>query len=872
VFDKDTFAPLDTLVDRALELSNEKRLEFLKRLRDEQPELAEQLGRLLDKLDKADSFLDHDAQRVRDEILVCSLEMLRATGHEEDMQSGNLLGPYRIEREIGRGLRATVYLASREEEEWNQQVAIKLMARGVNTDDVLRRFYSERQILTELRYPSICTLLDAGMSDDGLPYFVMEYIDGVSITEYCREQALSLIERVCLFREVCGAVGQAHRHLVVHRDIKPGNIMVTKDGQVKLLDFGIAKLLEPEKALTGPVTRLGAHPMTPAYSSPEQISGEPITTATDVYQLGLLLCGMLTDVESPLKALGIGGGLRPSRELSRVRELDEAGLPYTRNTLRGDLDWIVLKCVEPKPTDRYGSAEELRADIERYLQNQPVTARKATLAYVTRKFIRRRPGLALSGAVILIAAIAFVVMLTWFNINLARERTAALESAVRADESATRAEEVKELLVRFLTSADPYRGSGADTPVSELLADAEQVLEQELHHRPELRIELLATLSDVYSSLSLPEQSANLRRQQLELLQTHREVGAFELLQARRKLALAESPSQSTETTLQSLQTVRMALTEQHPEQWLERARVNRDIGDLLHVYGRDEDAVDYADEAVLLLRQDVESPEDLAASLLLLGTVSDDDEERLRHHREAARILASYRGSDHPLTLNATSNVASTLSDLARFEESLESFDRVIPIMEQELGPLHIQTLTALNNRAVCLSRMGDDEAAINQFREVLSRDRQVRGGEHRDIANRLQNLGAMLNRLGRYDEAIEALTEASRIFGIVNLPGNPGTAFPHITLADISSKVGNVADLEFHARTALALLDGNLPDDHHAILKSRCLLGDALLRQGQVSEGTSMIESVLQSLEGREIANTRLAGECSAILASIQ
>jgi len=872
MIEKETFESLDSLLDKALELPDQERSSFIAHLQDKNPKLAIQLSQLLDRLENAESFLDKNAERARDEILVHSLELLRDTGRDNDLKKGERLGSYRIERVIGRGLRATVYFASRDEEGWTQEVAIKLMARGVNTDDVLRRFYSERQILTELRSPGICTLLDGGVTDDGLPYFVMEHIHGVSITEHCRENNLDVKARIQLFREVCSSVALAHRHLVVHRDIKPENILVTAKGQVKLLDFGIAKLLEPDKAQSAAVTQLDARPMTPAYSSPEQMSGEAITTSTDVYQLGLLLSEMLTGVASPLKAMGIEAGSRPAHELSRARGLDDADLPYRARDLRGDLEWIVLKCLEPDPSDRYGSAEELRVDIDRYLDDQPVSARKATVAYLTRKFVRRRPGLALSGAITLAAIFGFVVLMAYFNVNLARERTAAVEAAVRADESATRAEEVKDLLVRFLTSADPYRGSGADTPVSELLADAELVVDQEIAHRPELRIELLGTLSDVYSSLSLSGKSAQLRQQQLDLLMAHREPGAFEILHAERMLVLAQSPTESTESTLLSLQAVLKELVERHPDEWLERARINGDIGSLMHVYGRDEDAVGYVEQAVMILKQHVESPEDLAASLLLLGTVAEDVEQRLTNHREAARILELYRGPEHPLTLNANTTVASTLSDLARFEESLEIFDRVIPIMERELGELHAQTLTALNNRAVLLSRMGENEAAIAQFREVLSRDRQVRGNEHRDIANRLQNLGAMLNRMERYDEAIESLNEAARIYAIVNLPGNPSTAFPHITLADINGKLGNASELEFHSRTALALLDGNLPDDHHAILKSRCLLGDALLRQGQVADGTELIKSVLQNLEGREIANPRLAGECSAALAKVQ
>ncbi|MDX1407430.1 MAG: tetratricopeptide repeat protein, partial [Saprospiraceae bacterium] len=276
----------------------------------------------------------------------------------------------------------------------------------------------------------------------------------------------------------------------------------------------------------------------------------------------------------------------------------------------------------------------------------------------------------------------------------------------------------------------------------------------------------------------------------------------------------------------------------------------------------------EYADRAVMILREKVESPDDLAESLFLLGGVAQNDETRLEHENEGVRILSSHHGPEHPLTLNARFGTASTLNNLGRYPESLEIFDQVIPLMERELGPLHDETLTAMNNRAITLSRMGEIDAAIMGFRKVLGRYRQVYGNEHRSIANLQQNIGAMLNRLERYPEAIEALNEAARIFEIVNLPGNYSTAYPHITLADIHGKLGNVDRLESHASKALELLEGNLPEDHHAILKCRCLLGDALIRQGRQEQGVAIIEAVLESLSGRQVPNPRLVDECAAVL----
>jgi serine/threonine-protein kinase len=225
------FSDLDALFTRALDLPAEECLDLVTQVSQDSPELAAALSRLLERAERAEDFLGKRAESSRDTLLARSLASVHARDHAAGLQPGDFLGPYRIEETIGRGLRSVVYLAAREEADWTQKVAIKVLARGVNTDDVHRRFLAERQILTQLRYPGISILLDGGVTDDGLPYFVMEYIDGLPISDYCRKHRLDLDARISLFRQVCQAVAHAHRHLVVHRDIKPSNILVNQEGE-----------------------------------------------------------------------------------------------------------------------------------------------------------------------------------------------------------------------------------------------------------------------------------------------------------------------------------------------------------------------------------------------------------------------------------------------------------------------------------------------------------------------------------------------------------------------------------------------------------------------------------------------------------------
>ncbi len=320
--------------------------------------------------------------------------------------TGRRIGAYEVMRELGRGGMGTVWLAQRADQQFKKLVAIKLLKRGTDTDEVLRRFQAERQILARLEHPNIARLIDGGMTDDDLPYFVMEYIEGARVTDYCFAQDLSVQARVVLFQKICAAVQFAHQNLIVHRDLKPANILITSEGEPKLLDFGIAKLLEADEE-AWEVTAAGRERLTPAYASPEQVRGEAITTVSDVYALGALLYEILTGI-SPHRF----SQARPSAaELRRVVCDDEtarpslaATTPDLRRKLRGDLDNIVLRAMSKEAERRYRSPGNLGDDLRRYLASRPVRARRDTVGYRTGKFIRRNK-IAVSAASLLAIAL-----------------------------------------------------------------------------------------------------------------------------------------------------------------------------------------------------------------------------------------------------------------------------------------------------------------------------------------------------------------------------------------------------------------------------------------------------------------------------------
>jgi tetratricopeptide (TPR) repeat protein/tRNA A-37 threonylcarbamoyl transferase component Bud32 len=331
------------------------------------------------------------------------------------------VGPYKLVRELGRGGMGTVYLAERDDEEYRAQVAVKLVRRGFDTDLILSRFYRERQTLATLQHPHIARLLDGGTTPDGSPYIVMEFVDGDRITNWCRAQKLTTEQILKLFLDVASAVSYAHRSLVVHRDIKPGNILVDKSGSVKLLDFGICKLLHVETSETDRTADVGLIVLTPDYASPEQIRGDAITVASDVYSLGAVLYELLTGVKPhKIEDTSLRGMERAVCETEIVRPSVACPDRSIARQLRGDLDNILLTALAKDPRRRYESVDHFADDLRRYLNYEPVKARRDSVWYRTGKFVRRRRGVVLAASVVLVTLLAGVLV-SWRSARVANE-------------------------------------------------------------------------------------------------------------------------------------------------------------------------------------------------------------------------------------------------------------------------------------------------------------------------------------------------------------------------------------------------------------------------------------------------------------------
>lgn len=457
------------------------------------------------------SLIERDTAEdfIRDPIANTALAF---TAKSTNDLTGERVGPYRVLRLIGRGGMGDVYEAERDDEQFRQQVAIKIIKRGMDTDFVRDRFLRERQILASLDHPRIARLFDGGATADGSPYFVMELVDGERITAYCRRHQLSVNDKLKLFRKVCSAVQHAHQRLVVHRDLKPSNILIDNGGEPKLLDFGIAKLLSPDVGQSHTRTETALRLMTPEYASPEQARGEAVCTTTDVYSLGVVLYELLTErrphefkTYSPAeieRAICDTEIEEPSKAVDRM-----TGAP-TRlaRQLVGDLDNITLMAMRKEPERRYQSVEQFSEDIQRHLGGMPVVARKDTFGYRTGKFIRRHKAAVAILSLLMILAVATAVQ----SARIARERD-------RANQEAATAQAVTQSLVAMFEVANPGKARGNVITAKELLDQGADKVVRELKDQPVVQAKLLDTIGKLYQSIGLYDREQPLLEEALRL-------------------------------------------------------------------------------------------------------------------------------------------------------------------------------------------------------------------------------------------------------------------------------------------------------------------------------------------------------------------
>ena len=852
-----------------------------------------------------DVFLEHACQGDRemrielDELLASSNETLftlkdfvSATATEMFAGGGGSkrIGAYRLIRILGEGGMGVVYLAARDDDQYERLVAIKVIRASLGHSPTLQlRFRAERQILANLDHPNVARLLDGGVTEDGSPYLVMEYVDGAAIDVFCRERQLALDDRLRLFRNLCTAIDYAHRHLVVHRDIKPTNVLVNADGEPKLLDFGIAKLIGSYQTGTDPsLTRDNQRLLTPDYASPEQLLGKPVSTATDVFALGILLFELLTGrVPFPTSGASLMRQVRAicedeAEKASVVCERERQLPPREARRLRGDLDNIIQKALLKDPEQRYASAFLLLADIDRYLSGQSVDASRQTLFYKLGKFVRRHQlGVGLTALMTL--------LIIGFGIGMGI-------LARRASRGEIRARREEEFLASIFRAATPEGSKGESVTARQLLDRAAERVDTELSQNPQLQVAMAENIGQSYVALGMYQNARPLLEQALRLTGESHGQASLEYADVLSELGTDYRLAGDYEKAEPLFRRASAIYEDKRGANNVVFAHGLSNLGECLYLEDKDAEAEQTLRHALAIERPLDDKLQDGTRNYLALeierkGAYS----EAASLLREATDISLRVLGPESQDHLIALHNLAGAQIDMGDLEGAKKSEAEVLATRRKIWGPDHPDTAYSLNNLGWIYLELGQWQDAEPLLRENLEVAKRIRGGPGLRYAGALGNWGRVLQQKGdlagaaaSYDQAQLILTtngraeswEKAKLLGYQSLleldrshpanaiqlatravkmerqlghGDNPQLASGLLALGLANLVANHVEEAETSFRGALAIRKQLYPPTHPEFLIVQTRLAEALLAVGRPQEALAFLE--------RAIANAQTA-----------
>jgi len=891
------------IYQKALELDIDARMKYIEEATEDEKKLKDAVFELVASSEQAERkhFMHTPAADLS------QLDLSKNTSQSNSLSQENEaiplpIGNYKPTRLIGEGGFGKVYLAE-QSKPVSREVALKLIRHELIDERFIKRFEAERQMLAVLNHPNIAQIYDAGATDEGRPFLVMELVDGISLTKYCNKKKLGIRSRLKIFIQICMAIQHAHQKGVIHRDIKPVNILVTEQGGdpiPKVIDFGISKALDlkfNEKTVATIAEFFGS----PSYMSPEQVSQNEldIDTRADVYSLGILLYELMTDslpFSSKQSFIVLMNQIvsdeptRPSIKISELEKEQLVNLNYSSRSkiqkdLAGDLDWIILKALEKKRDDRYASASAFAAEITRYLANEPVSARAPTFAYRTKKFIHRHIFGVMASAAILLVLIAGIVGTTSGYIDAKNE-------SIKAQQQAETAQQTVALLSEFLSAVDP-RNKGKDLKVVELLEAFKPRLEQ-LDDRPVVQASLIYTYAKTYRGLGLFDEAATFAERAFKNRENHlgekhpatldaivlwaqllNEQGKFETAEHWARIAMMRVNTNEVENKnivlLRASTEVAHALELQG--KYSEAEKLHRSnlfsFSELLGDKHPDTLKSKSHLATVLMLQQKLEEAEALFRSLLLtsIQVWGDDHPNTLSIMNELARVVIEsgnlkeaeslYRsafetsikvlGSEHPDTVDSMSSLAVILGYLSQYEEAEELNRRAVEISTNTLGGEHPNTLTIMGNLAGSLFRLERFLEAEELMRKVWQKRVEILGSEHPATLSSLHGLASMMAAQGHYLKAKELFHES--IERQRNALGNdhPDTLASMGNLAWTLTKLKDYSAAIQLYRDTLAIKLKVQGEDHFSTMNVQHTMANALLKQGEYEEAERVFRQVM-------------------------
>ncbi len=753
---------------------------------------------------------------------------------QKDSFIGRKLGPYLVEKVIAAGGMGIVYLAVRDDAEFKKQVAVKLIRSGLNNKYLTERFKTEKQTLAYLDHPYIAKLLDAGSTDDGTPYLIMDYIDGEPIDVYCDKNRLTLSERLELFSKVCSAVHYAHQNLVVHRDIKPSNIMVTEKGEPKLLDFGIAKILSSDSPDAGrDLTKTGYWQLTPEYASPEQVKGENIATTSDVYSLGILLYKILTGhnpyrfksylpteihkvvcFEEPQKpSIKVESSEELIKQDGSVKEINAETVSNSRGTsiehlkrkLKGDIDNIILKAIRKEPWRRYGSVEQFSEDIKRYSDGLPVIARNDTMGYLLSKFIKRhKTGVAMS-AISVLLLIAGILGIAWQASIAAKERD-------KAKLEASKSERINTFMQDIFAAPNP-EVEGKDVKVVDVLKNASEKIDKELSDDPDIKVSVLYTIGTTYIGLGLYDDAEKYLKNSLAVCEKNFSLNDPQTAKVMEQLAY-DYQLKSNYSKADSL--------------YKEALKIFRVNGGEIS-----------SDEATAL--------SDFGSSLYNQGKY----DESKKYQTEALNAYRKIYGDTDARVVRSLSNLGTVAGETGDWNTASQYIKEVLEIFLKTDGKESVNYSRALSNYATTLEVQGNLDDAITAQREAVEIKKRVQGKDHPDAMLAQLNLADELTKRGDFKESAELSREAMESLD-KSLPHiNALTAYSRVIYAKALIKLENFKKALPFINEALKIREKLYSPDHWLITTTRALLGVCLVGIKQYSRAEQILTNCYSKMD---------------------
>jgi serine/threonine protein kinase len=831
---------LQELFSRAVDLSFTERNAFVERETADDPQLREELLGLL----------ACDTGKSTGPLTTALGAALDATTRDQRRALiGKVVGNYKLTSVLGHGGTGTVYLAERADRQYSAQVAVKIVDTATVQGELGMRFRAERQILASLNHPNIARLLDAGETDEGQPFLIMEYVHGEPVDRYCDRQQLDLEARLNLFLDICGAVQYAHQNLIVHRDLKPANILVTVEGSAKLLDFGIAKLLDVgDSASVLALTRMNDRLLTPEYASPEQILGRPVTTASDVYALGVVLYELLTGLR-PYVVAAAASQLElersicvtdPHKPSSVVKRAIDAGpvegqsniaalaaarqlIPdRLQRRLQGDIDAIVMRALRKEPQHRYGSIEQLTADIRRFLAREPVQARQGNWLYYSQRFARRHT-LGVS------ASATFVAMILGFAVTMSVQRQRIAQERDRATQESARAEKVSQFMLDVFAAADPFENEGKAYTARDLLDQASRTIRGDLSEQPEVRARLFETMGKAYR-----------RQGQLETA-----VGFYQ-----DALRIHEQSKTPIDTPVASI------LTE---------------MAAALNQLGRLKES-DEAMTKALRIAQENKSQETIAGAELLasLGQLehvrgnTERAEQYLNRGLELTQRLSGLRSVGAAAILSDLSNLRMWRDDLDGAEQAARE---AVSIYRETTNEYHPDRIMASHLLARLLNLRGRTAEAAELLEQTLTSQRLVYGEFSSKVSETMSELASVRAHQGQLSEAERLTIDALSIEEKARGASHHASGYLLVGLAQIHLRQRRLTEAESEVRRGLEIFATTLPPDHQYVASAEYISGEIFLSLNRLADAESMLTASMNRWKRTEAPAWRAARSAGAL-----